>query len=153
MGLYESDIGPTSRRKNLRRSSSFSNCNPLARKKLGHFFKGLVKTVFLEELKCGPPRLGAPRIEARSPSHGAPALVQDHRGFAYGETGISLISPSFTLGCSYEWDGCEAAKSLSGCQPLPGDLSSDHVVSDVDLTILQSHWLNRSALDYNDVKG
>ena len=49
-------------------------------------------------------------------------------------------------------NSCEAAKSLPGYQPLPGDLNGDCVVNDADLAILQAHWLQCNALDCNDVK-
>jgi len=48
-------------------------------------------------------------------------------------------------------NSCEAAKSLPGYQPLPGDLNGDCVVNDADLAILQAHWLQCNALDCNDV--
>jgi hypothetical protein len=49
-------------------------------------------------------------------------------------------------------DSCEAAKSLPGYQPLPGDLNGDCVVNDADLAILQANWLKCNTLDCNDVK-
>jgi hypothetical protein len=49
-------------------------------------------------------------------------------------------------------NSCEAAKSLPGYQPLPGDLNGDCVVNNADLAILQAHWLQCNALDCNDVK-
>ena len=49
-------------------------------------------------------------------------------------------------------NSCEAAQSLPGYQPLPGDLNGDCVVNDADLAILQAHWLQCNALDCNDVK-
>jgi hypothetical protein len=49
-------------------------------------------------------------------------------------------------------DSCEAAKSLPGYQPLPGDLNGDCIVNDADLAILQANWLKCNALDCNDVK-
>jgi hypothetical protein len=49
-------------------------------------------------------------------------------------------------------NSCEAAKSLPGYQPLPGDLNGDCVVNDADLAILQANWLKCNALDCNDVK-
>jgi hypothetical protein len=48
-------------------------------------------------------------------------------------------------------NSCEAAKSLPGYQPLPGDLNGDCVVNDADLAILQANWLKCNALDCNDV--
>ena len=48
-------------------------------------------------------------------------------------------------------DSCEAAQSLPGYVPLPGDLNGDCRVNDADLAILQAHWLECSALDCNDV--
>jgi len=48
-------------------------------------------------------------------------------------------------------NSCEAAKSLPGYQPLPGDLNGDCIVNDLDLAILQSHWLECNALDCNDL--
>ena len=49
-------------------------------------------------------------------------------------------------------DSCEAAKSLPGYEPLPGDLNGDCIVNDADLAILQAHWLQCNALDCNEVK-
>ncbi len=59
---------------------------------------------------------------------------------------------SDTITISVFADSCEAAKSLPGYQPLPGDLNGDCVVNDADLAILQSNWLKCNALDCNDVK-
>ncbi len=59
---------------------------------------------------------------------------------------------SDTVRISVFANSCEAAKSLPGYQPLPGDLNGDCVVNDADPAILQSNWLKCSALDCNDVK-
>ena len=48
-------------------------------------------------------------------------------------------------------DSCEAAKSLPDYVPIPGDLNSDCRVDDLDMAILQAHWLECNALDCNDV--
>ena len=47
-------------------------------------------------------------------------------------------------------DSCEAAKSLPDYELLPGDLNGDCVVNDLDLVILQDHWLECNALDCTD---
>jgi hypothetical protein len=44
-------------------------------------------------------------------------------------------------------DSCEAAQSLPGYAPLPGDLNGDCRVDDADMAILQAHWLECNALD------
>jgi len=48
-------------------------------------------------------------------------------------------------------DSCEAAKSLPDYVPIPGDLNGDCRVDDLDMTILEEHWLECNALDCNDV--
>jgi hypothetical protein len=48
-------------------------------------------------------------------------------------------------------DSCEAAQSLPGYVPIPGDLNGDCRVDDLDMAILQAHWLECNALDCNDV--
>ncbi len=59
---------------------------------------------------------------------------------------------SDTIAINVFANSCEAAKSLPGYQPLPGDLNGDCVVNDADLAILQANWLKGNALDCNDVK-
>ena len=44
-------------------------------------------------------------------------------------------------------DGCEAAKSLPGFELIPGDLNEDCVVDELDLAILEEHWLESNALE------
>jgi len=48
-------------------------------------------------------------------------------------------------------DSCEAAKSLPDYVPIPGDLNGDCRVDDLDMAILEEHWLECNALDCNDV--
>ena len=48
-------------------------------------------------------------------------------------------------------DGCEAAKSLPGFVPIPGDINTDCVVDDLDMAILQEHWLESNALELSDL--
>jgi hypothetical protein len=48
-------------------------------------------------------------------------------------------------------DSCEAAQSLPGYAPLPGDLNGDCRVNDEDMAILQGHWLECNALDCNSL--
>ncbi len=48
-------------------------------------------------------------------------------------------------------NSCEAAQSLPGYVPIPGDINSDCHVNDLDMAILQAHWLECSALDCNEV--
>ncbi|MHC4433995.1 MAG: hypothetical protein ACYTBS_19305, partial [Planctomycetota bacterium] len=43
-------------------------------------------------------------------------------------------------------DGCEAAKSLPDFQLIPGDLNEDCVVNELDLAILEAHWLESNEL-------
>jgi hypothetical protein len=47
-------------------------------------------------------------------------------------------------------DSCLAAQSLPGFEPLPGDINLDCRVDQLDLDILQAHWLECSALDCPD---
>jgi hypothetical protein len=49
-------------------------------------------------------------------------------------------------------DSCEAAQSLPGYVPIPGDINGDCRVNDADLAILQAHWLECNALDCNSVQ-
>jgi hypothetical protein len=44
-------------------------------------------------------------------------------------------------------DGCEAAKSLPDFQLIPGDINEDCVVNELDLAILEAHWLESNALE------
>ncbi|MHC4533547.1 MAG: hypothetical protein ACYS6K_06310, partial [Planctomycetota bacterium] len=44
-------------------------------------------------------------------------------------------------------DGCEAAKSLPDFELIPGDINEDCVVDDLDLAILEAHWLESNALE------
>jgi hypothetical protein len=44
-------------------------------------------------------------------------------------------------------DGCEAAKSLPDFQLIPGDINEDCVVDELDLAILEAHWLEGNALE------
>jgi hypothetical protein len=45
---------------------------------------------------------------------------------------------------------CEAAKSLPGYVPIPGDINGDCIVNDLDLAILQANWLKCNGLDCPD---
>jgi hypothetical protein len=63
-----------------------------------------------------------------------------------------ITSASDTVTINVFANSCEAAKSLPGYQPLPGDLNDDCVVNDADLAILQANSLKCNALDCNDVK-
>jgi hypothetical protein len=46
-------------------------------------------------------------------------------------------------------DGCEAAKSLPDFQLIPGDINEDCIVNDLDLAILEAHWLESNALEFS----
>jgi len=46
-------------------------------------------------------------------------------------------------------DSCRAAQSLPGYVPIPGDLNNDCRVDELDMAILQEHWLECNALDCN----
>jgi len=48
-------------------------------------------------------------------------------------------------------DGCEAAKSLPGFVLIPGDINADCIVDDLDMAILQEHWLESNALELSDL--
>ena len=45
-------------------------------------------------------------------------------------------------------DGCEAAKSLPDFQLIPGDINEDCIVNELDLAILEAHWLESNALEF-----
>jgi len=44
-------------------------------------------------------------------------------------------------------DGCQAAKSLPDFQLIPGDLNEDCIVDELDLAILEAHWLESNKLE------
>jgi hypothetical protein len=46
-------------------------------------------------------------------------------------------------------DGCEAAKSLPDFQLIPGDINEDCIVNELDLAILEAHWLESNALEFS----
>ena len=46
-------------------------------------------------------------------------------------------------------DGCQAAKSLLDFQLIPGDINEDCIVDELDLAILEAHWLESNILDPN----
>jgi hypothetical protein len=50
-------------------------------------------------------------------------------------------------------DHCEAAKSLPGWTPLPGDINLDCVVDQLDMDILTENWLGCNGLDCPDPSG
>jgi hypothetical protein len=45
-------------------------------------------------------------------------------------------------------DGCEAAKSLPDFKLIPGDINEDCIVNELDLAILEAHWLESNALEF-----
>ena len=45
-------------------------------------------------------------------------------------------------------DGCEAAKSLPDFQLIPGDINEDCIVNELDMAILEAHWLEGNALEF-----
>ena len=45
-------------------------------------------------------------------------------------------------------DGCQAAKSLPDFQLIPGDINEDCIVDELDLAILEAHWLESNTLEY-----
>jgi hypothetical protein len=45
-------------------------------------------------------------------------------------------------------DGCEAAKSLPDFQFIPGDINEDCIVNELDMAILEAHWLESNALEF-----
>ncbi|MHC4389257.1 MAG: hypothetical protein ACYSX1_11720 [Planctomycetota bacterium] len=47
-------------------------------------------------------------------------------------------------------DHCEAAKSLQGWEPLPGDINLDCIVDQVDMDLLTEQWLSCNGLDCPD---
>ena len=44
-------------------------------------------------------------------------------------------------------DGCEAAKSLPDFQLIPGDINEDCIVNELDMAILEEHWLESNMLE------
>jgi hypothetical protein len=57
---------------------------------------------------------------------------------------------SDTLTINVYNNSCEAAQSLPGYVPLPGDLNGDCLVNDEDVAIMRAHWLECNALDCPD---
>ena len=45
-------------------------------------------------------------------------------------------------------DGCEAAKSLPDFKLIPGDINEDCIVNELDMAILEAHWLEGNALEF-----
>jgi len=58
---------------------------------------------------------------------------------------------SHTVTINVYADGCEAAKSLPDFQLIPGDINEDCIVNELDLAILEEHWLDSNALEYGDL--
>jgi hypothetical protein len=58
-----------------------------------------------------------------------------------------------TLTISVFSDHCEAAKSLPGWTPLPGDINLDCVVDQADMDLLLEQWLNCNGLECPDPSG
>ncbi|HUU19898.1 MAG TPA: hypothetical protein VMW72_22290 [Sedimentisphaerales bacterium] len=58
---------------------------------------------------------------------------------------------SHTVTINVYADGCEAAKSLPDFQLIPGDINEDCIVNELDLAILEEHWLQSNALEYGDL--
>lgn len=48
-------------------------------------------------------------------------------------------------------DSCEAAKSLPGFEPIPGDINEDCIVDEMDQAIMMENWLKCNALDCPDL--
>ena len=44
--------------------------------------------------------------------------------------------------------GCESAKSLPDFELIPGDINEDCVVNELDMAILEAHWLEGNALEF-----
>ncbi len=58
---------------------------------------------------------------------------------------------SHTLTINVYTDGCEAAKSMPDFQLIPGDINGDCFVNELDLAILEAHWLESNILEYGDL--
>jgi len=58
---------------------------------------------------------------------------------------------SHTVTINVYADGCEAAKSLPDFQLIPGDINEDCIVNELDLAILEEHWLESNSLEYSDL--
>jgi len=55
-----------------------------------------------------------------------------------------------TLTINVYSDGCEAAKSMPGYEPIPGDINEDCVVDELDQAIMIENWLRCNALGCTD---
>jgi hypothetical protein len=56
-----------------------------------------------------------------------------------------------TMTINVYMDSCEAARSLPGYEPIPGDINGDCIVNELDMAILEEHWLECNALDCNNI--
>ena len=63
------------------------------------------------------------------------------------EASDSESSDSDTMTINVFADSCLAAQSLPGYEFIPGDINLDCIVNDLDLAILEAHWLECNALD------
>ncbi|MDT8301395.1 MAG: hypothetical protein RQ760_07915 [Sedimentisphaerales bacterium] len=63
------------------------------------------------------------------------------------EADDSEYTGSNTVTINVFTDGCEAAKSLPDFQLIPGDINEDCVVNELDMAILEAHWLESNALE------
>lgn len=64
------------------------------------------------------------------------------------EADDSEYTGSNTLTINVFADGCEAAKSLPDFQLIPGDINEDCIVNELDMAILEAHWLEGNALEF-----
>ena len=87
--------------------------------------------------------------------------AQSDTTVTFAETGAYVLqieasdgeySGSDTMTVNVFADSCEAARSLPGYEPIPGDINLDCRVDQLDLDILNAHWLECNALDCNDVQ-
>jgi hypothetical protein len=59
-------------------------------------------------------------------------------------------SGSNTMTINVFADSCLAAQSLPEFEFIPGDINHDCIVNDLDMEIVQEHWLECNALDCPD---
>ncbi len=57
------------------------------------------------------------------------------------EAGDGELTAADTMQIVLYGDSCEHAKNQDGFKPIPGDINEDCIVNELDLTILEEHWL------------
>ncbi|MHC4487515.1 MAG: hypothetical protein ACYS4T_20330 [Planctomycetota bacterium] len=57
------------------------------------------------------------------------------------EAGDGEFTATDTMQIVLYADPCEHARNQEGFEPIPGDINEDCIVNELDLAILEEHWL------------